>query len=98
MLMAKKVKEEKVQVKTLEQLKEERDALKTYIEEILVVCGAETSMLEMIIEDLKSQMVSHASAEINDKIADLINLENKIARLEEEERELNSQRERELYW
>lgn len=82
------VKEEK---KTLEQLIEERDALEIALKEYLMIVGADYLLLDEIIKDLKSQMFIHADSQINDMIADLINLENKILYAREQEK-LNSQK------
>ncbi|MBR7172304.1 MAG: hypothetical protein IKD36_00740 [Clostridia bacterium] len=77
---------------TLEELEERHKVLMSEIEEYLLLLGAEYSMLKAIIEDLKSQMYIHADSRINDMIADLINLENKIAWAKEEEKKmLNAQ-------
>lgn len=77
---------------TLEELEERHKVLMSEIEEYLLLLGAEYSMLKAIIEDLKSQMYIHADSRINDMIADLINLENKIAWAREEEKKmLNAQ-------
>ena len=80
---------------TLEELEAKHKALMSEIEEYLLLLGAEYSMLKAIIEDLKSQMYTHADSRINDMIADLINLENKIAWAKEEEKKMlnNGQRE-----
>lgn len=82
------VKEEK---KTLEQLEEERRQLLIVLEEYLLVVGVEYSMLDAVIQDLKDQMYLHADQNINNMIADLINLENKILYAKEEAM-LNSQK------
>lgn len=82
------VKEEK---KTLEQLEEERKQLLIVLEEYLLVVGVEYSMLDAVIQDLKDQMYLHADQNINNMIADLINLENKILYAKEEAM-LNSQK------
>ena len=81
------VKEEK---KTLEQLEKERDILEIALKEYLMILGADYLLLDDIIRDLKSQMCVHADPQINDMIADLINLENKILYAREEEK-ANSQ-------
>ena len=93
--MAKKVTVEPK--KTSKELEQERKVLIDNLKQNLLILGAEYSMLDMIIEDLKSQMVSHGSEIINNMIADLINLENKIARVKEEEATMLGDQ-REIYW
>ena len=95
MSMAKKVTVEPK--KTSKELEQERKVLIDNLKQNLLILGAEYSMLDMIIEDLKSQMVSHGSEIINNMIADLINLENKIARVKEEEATMLGDQ-REIYW
>lgn len=85
---------EKKKEETLEELEKRHKEIMSELEDRLLLFGAEYSMLKMIIEDLKSQMYCHADSRIDDLVADLINLENKIAwKKEEEKKMLNGQRE-----
>ena len=71
--------------KSLKELEMEHHQLKTTIINHLLVLGADYMMVESLIEDLKSQMYSHADAGVNDLIAELIILENKIQNQKEKE-------------
>ena len=64
--------------KTLEELEKEHELLTSILKEYLMVVGVEYSMLDDVIRDLKEQMYMHADQNVNNMIADLINLENKI--------------------
>ena len=74
-----------VKEKTLSELELEHEELRTTVENYLMVLGVEPAMLNEVVEDLKSQMYMHADGNINDLIADLINLENAIALKREKE-------------
>ena len=73
-----KKKELKIE-KTLHELELEHKELRTTVENYLMVLGIDHMMIDEVIEDLKSQMYMHADRNVNDLIADLINLENEIA-------------------
>lgn len=79
MATATKEKKELKKEKTLQELELERKELRTTVENYLMVLGVDQIMLDDVIEDLKSQMYMHADRNVNDIIADLINLENEIA-------------------
>ena len=80
-----------VENKSVEELQEEYDELEFVIEQYLFVLGADAIMVKDIIKDLKSQMFIHADANVNAMIADLIELENKIKKAKEEEKQLQPQ-------
>ena len=80
-----------VENKSVEELQEAYDELEFVIEQYLFVLGADAIMVKDIIKDLKSQMFIHADANVNAMIADLIELENKIKKAKEEEKQLQPQ-------
>ena len=80
-----------VENKSVQELQEEYDELEFVIEQYLFVLGADAIMVKDIIKDLKSQMFIHADANVNAMIADLIELENKIKKAKEEEKQLQPQ-------
>ena len=80
-----------VENKSVKELQEEYDELEFVIEQYLFVLGADAIMVKDIIKDLKSQMFIHADANVNAMIADLIELENKIKKAKEEEKQLQPQ-------
>ena len=51
-----------------------------------MVLGVEYMMVDAVISDLKEQMCTHADQNVNDMVADIINLENKILYLKEEQK------------
>lgn len=71
--------------KSIRELKIERDKLESQIEEYLLVLGADTMLVKDIIIDLKSQMCTYADENVNNMIADLICIENKIKLAEKTE-------------
>lgn len=71
--------------KTLEELKEERDELQANLEDYLSnFFGAH--MVKDVIRDLKDQMYLSPYEDVNNMIADLINLENQIIYEEEKQK------------
>lgn len=86
--MAKKVTVEPK--KTLEQLEKEHEALTITLEQYLLVIGVEYSMIDAVIRDLKDQMYMHGDQNVNDMIADLINLETSIIYAREEQQKMLS--------
>lgn len=80
-----------VENKSVKELQEAYDELEFVIEQYLFVLGADAIMVKDIIKDLKSQMFIHADANVNAMIADLIELENKIKKAKEEEKQLQPQ-------
>ena len=77
--------------KTLKELQKEHDELESQLETYLLVLGADYWLVKEIIKDLKEQMCVHADENVNEMIADLINLENAIMFAKEEEEKNQSQ-------
>ena len=69
----------------IQELKEEYDELELIIEQYLYVLGTDYSLVKEVIRDLKSQMCTHADANVNAMIAELIIIENAIKKAKEEE-------------